>query len=127
MLYAKTRSGVKRSKLEMPRLSSEIDKTTKSCIRCGGDLDEGQVLKFDTRCCIYCQDQKTGRFETSAYAYVRELLIRDYFMAVEKMDRKTAEIAVDETIARNPLIIRKWHCKPCTMGACAVEYTQFKK
>jgi len=48
-------------------------------------------------------------------------------MAVEKLDRKTAETAVKETIARNPLIIRKWHCKPYTMGACSIEYEQIKK
>jgi hypothetical protein len=45
-------------------------------------------------------------------------------MQVEKMSRGKAEIAVDETVARNPLILRKWHCKPCTIGACAMEYAQ---
>jgi hypothetical protein len=107
-------------------MNSEIDKIIKSCIRCGGDLDTGKVSKFDSHYCIYCQDQETGQFETSAHAYVREFLIRDYFMAVEKLDRKTAETAVKEAIARNPLIIRKWHCKPCTMGACSIEYEQIK-
>jgi hypothetical protein len=104
----------------------EGTKTIETCIRCRGDLSPGNVSKFDSRFCIFCQDQETGHFETSAHAYVRELLIRDYFTQVEKMSREKAEIAVDETIARNPLILRKWNCKQCTMGACAIEYTQHK-
>ncbi len=35
-----------------------------SCESCGMPLDEKTVSKFDTKYCIYCQDQQTGALKS---------------------------------------------------------------
>jgi hypothetical protein len=96
--------------------------TNQTCTLCGCELEASLVSKFNSNYCIYCQNQNSGSLETSDFVYGRNVLVKDYFMKVHKMDEASATAAAEAIIRENPLIIRKVNCKPCTLGACSIDY-----
>lgn len=100
----------------------KVSNETKRCVRCGCELESQIISKFDPKYCIYCQNQISGSLETSAFVIVRDMIVKSYFMEIHKMDKATAIVTAEEMIRESPFIIRKANCKPCTLGACSIEF-----
>lgn len=91
-------------------ISSTDKKQSEFCLRCGLDLKEAKPSKFDAKYCVYCQNQKTGKFEESNYNKIRDYLINIVNRIVterakETMDPKEAEEIAVQLIRENPRII----------------------
>ncbi len=100
----------------------KVSSETKRCVRCGCELESQLISKFDSRYCIYCQNQNSGSLETSAFVIARDMIVKYYFMEIHKMDKAIAIVTAEEMIRKNPFIIRKVNCKPCTLGVCSIEF-----
>ncbi|NIM03894.1 hypothetical protein GTN66_07110 [bacterium] len=69
------------------------------CESCGIPLDEKTTSKFDSRYCIYCQNQESG--ELASKEQVREGSIQA-LMRLQGKSREEAEKVADEMMPKLP-------------------------
>ena len=71
----------------------------KICESCGMPIDEKTISKFDSRYCIYCQDQQTGKLKSEEE--VREGSIKAAMRLMGKTSEEAEKMA-DEMMPTLP-------------------------